>query len=326
MTTAWSRAVVESIEDATPHIRTVILRPLAGFVSYAPGSHIEIQVETGQRTETRHYSLVGLPVGGRYRIAVKHSPDGLGGSRAMWRLAPGDHVTISQPKNDFALSFGRADYLLIAGGIGITPLLGMALALKQRGASFRLVYAARRQEDLAFAAELDAGLGGAWQSACSAARGRIDVRQLLSTLDAAGEVYVCGPMTLLDAVKAEWSQLGRPLERLRFESFASSGHFAAMPFEVELPRLRLKVSVGAHESMIDALARSGVAVMADCRRGECGLCALPVLSATSPIDHRDVFLSEAERQQNARICACVSRAAGGTIVIDDGYRDRHDIL
>ena len=326
MITEWAPAVITSVADLTTEIREIRLKPFGGVVLYPHGSHVEVEILVGSRTETRCYSLVGLPHEGAYRIAVKYTPEGRGGSRAMWQLASGDQISISRPKCDFMLSLDRPDYLLIAGGIGITPLLGMGAALKQRQASFRLVYAAKRRDDIAFAPELDQYLGASWRPALSAEGGRLDVLSTLESLHPDGEAYVCGPISLLDAVKAAWAQLGRPLERLRFESFASSGHFSSVPFQIELPRIDLRIDVGSQETMIDALMRSGIDVMSDCLRGECGLCALPVLRATGPIDHRDVFLSDTERHEDSRICACVSRVAGGTIVIDDGYRERHDIL
>ncbi len=147
MTPEWRS--VESVVDLTPQIREFRLRLLTGASPMLPGSYIQVQVPVDSRVETRCYSLVGpLDDGGVYRIiAVEHNIDGRGGSGNV-AAGAGSAASISRPKNDFMLSFDWPDYLLIAGGIGITPLLGMAVALKQRGASFRLAYTARQRADL----------------------------------------------------------------------------------------------------------------------------------------------------------------------------------
>jgi ferredoxin-NADP reductase len=325
-TSRWKNAVVESTADVTGAIREIRLTPDDGVADYAPGSHIDVVVRIGAREDTRTYSLVGLPGLPFYRIAVRRSPNGRGGSMAMFELSPGDRVRISEPKNSFALSFHCPDYLLIAGGVGITPLLGMAAALKETRARMRLIYAARTAADVGFADELDRHLGTAWQRAISADGTRLDVRSALQTVLPDGEVYVCGPAGLLDEARREWTALGRPVENLRFETFASSGHFDPQPFRVDIPHVGKSVLVGENESMLEALRRADIDVLFDCLRGECGLCAVPVLEASGAIDHRDVFLSAAQKEQNNVICTCVSRSVGGSIKIDNGYRERHAIL
>jgi vanillate O-demethylase ferredoxin subunit len=149
---------------------------------------------------------------------------------------------------------------------------------------------------------------------------RLDLAAAFAALPADGECYICGPINLLDAAKQIWAKAGRPPARLRFETFGSSGRFAAATFTARIPRLNLEVEVPADVSLLDALAARGVAVLADCRRGECGLCAMDILDADSAIDHRDVFLSDQQHAENRKICACVSRAAGGVLTLDAAYR------
>lgn len=322
----WTKAVVVSITDATPSIREIVLRPEGGAQDFLPGSYVDVRLEVGMQPEQRSYSLVGLAQKTDYRIAVKREADGRGGSIAMHQLAPGDIVEVSEPRSNFTVSFGRPDYLLVAGGVGITPIIGMALALKQSGAQFRLIYAARDAAELAFKDELDAALGSAWQPAVSAEGARLDLGAVLNSVAPGGEVYICGPMRMLNEAQQEWRRLNRSPELLRFENFASSGNFPTLPFQVEVPQLDVLVEVGAAESVLDAMRRAGVPMMSSCERGECGLCIVSVLDASSTIDHRDVFLSQAEKAEGTKMCACVSRAVGGTISIDNGFRETHPLL
>jgi ferredoxin-NADP reductase len=323
---SWTKATVAAIADVTPSIREILLTPAGGAKDFTPGSHINVRIHVGAQAEERSYSLVGLPRDGHYRIAVKRQPDGRGGSLSMHGLAPGDTVDVSGPHNNFPISFGRPDYLLIAGGVGITPIVGMALALKRSGARFRLVHAVRETAELAFRDELDAVLGNTWQRAVSAEGNRLNLTAALSGVAPDGEVYICGPVSLLADARREWSRMNRSPELFRFESFASSGHFPTLPFRVELPHLGIHVDVGANETMLDAMRRANVGMMSSCQRGECGLCAVSVLAASGVIDHRDVFLSESEKAKGTRMCACVSRAVGGTIAIDNGYQEIHPLL
>ena len=132
-------------------------------------------------------------------------------------------------------------------------------------------------------------------------------------------MYVCGPVPMLDAVRRQWAASGRPVAELRYETFGTSGRFAPQPFRVEVPRQRIDIVVPADSSMMDALHAVGVQTLHDCKRGECGLCAVDVLALDGEIDHRDVFLSEHEKAENRRICTCVSRVVG-SIAIDSAYR------
>jgi ferredoxin len=186
-----------------------------------------------------------------------------------------------------------------------------------------LVYAAQSAEELAFAADLDEHLKGDWERAITSAGTRLDFHRALSSVFPDGEVYICGPARLLKSAREVWRELDRPTENLRFETFATSGNSEPRPFTVNLPHLGVSVTVQENESIVDALCRSNIGVLFDCLRGECGLCALPVLALDGEIDHRDVFLSEAERKEARLICACVSWIVGNSISLDSGYRTEH---
>lgn len=313
---AWRGARLLATRDLTHDVRLFEIEPEGAFVSAAPGSHIDIVVPNDGRPLVRSYSLVGACTDGRYRIAVKRLASSRGGSAGMWRLAAGERLTISAPSNSFELSYGRSEYLLLAGGIGITPIYTMALALKQAGANFRVLYGARSRRDLALADDLARHIGERLQLFVDDERQGIDMSGEIARLDPRGELYICGPFGMLEAAKRLWRDANRPAAQLRYETFGSGGSFAAAPFKIRIPRLGLEIDVPADRSMLEALEDAGVDMIFGCRRGECGLCALPILDAAAAVDHRDVFFSPDERATNNKLCTCVSRVAGGSITLD----------
>jgi vanillate O-demethylase ferredoxin subunit len=317
---AWTDALLASFEDLTPSVREFRLRPEGGVLPHAPGSHLLLEVQIKGRPQIRSYSLVGEPDGQTYRIAVKRLAQGRGGSLAMWQLPVGARLRVSAPQNHFALDFNAPAYLLVAGGIGITPLLRMAHTLAQRSAAsgrpVRMLYGARTADELAFLAELKQQLGERLRTVVGAA---IDFAPEIAALPAGSQMYVCGPAPMLDAARSAWLTAGRPEADLRFETFGSSGASAPQAFRVQIPRHGLDITVPADCSLLEALEQAGIEQLYDCQRGECGLCALDVLALDGTIDHRDVFLSAHEKQQNTRLCACVSRVTG-SITLDSAWR------
>ncbi len=316
----WSTARIANIRDVAPTIREFTLVPEEGARPYAPGSHINVAVVIDGQPDHRSYSLVGAGDGSCYRIAVRQHEDSRGGSRYMWSLPEGARLSLTEPHNLFPLEFGRPEYLLIAGGIGITPMVAMASALARTGASWRMIYVAKSLTDAAFLDDLAAQHGARIETRFSDEGRRLDLDAEIAALAPEAQLYLCGPLRLLDAARASWAKAGRAAADLRFETFASGGLFAPEPFRVKIPRLGVDLEVPVDRTILDTLEAAGVDVMADCRRGECGLCVLDVLGVEGAIDHRDVFLSDHEKQSNAKICACVSRAVGGSITLDTAYR------
>jgi len=196
----------------------------------------------------------------------------------------------------------------------------MALALAADGARFRLFYACRRQQDLAFGQELRKRIGDRLHVFVSEEGRRIDISREIASLEPGGELYVCGPLGMLEAAKLAWLESGRPVDGLRFETFASSGRYAPEPFSVRIPRLGKEILVARNQTMLDALEAAGVDMIFDCRRGECGLCAVKILETEGTVDHRDVFFSDQQKAANAQLCTCVSRVVGGGITIDTADR------
>jgi vanillate O-demethylase ferredoxin subunit len=319
----WLDATVHALRDVTPTVREFTLKPRGGVRAHQPGGHLQIQVLVGQgaaaKPHTRSYSLIGQPDGEFYRIAVKRLDEGRGGSLAMWRLGVGDRLPISEPQNHFPLDLNAPAYLLVAGGIGVTPLIGMAQLLARRGARVRMVFGARSEAELAYLPALKDALQDGLQLNVTARGQRIDWAGEIAILPAGAQMYVCGPSPMLDAARRAWALADRPLADLRYETFGSSGRFAPQAFRVKIERHGLDIVVPADCSLLDALEMAGVQALYDCRRGECGLCAMDVLSVDGEIDHRDVFLGDEEKQHNRRICVCVSRAVG-CLTLDSAYR------
>jgi ferredoxin-NADP reductase len=304
--TDWTTARVVAATEAALGIRSLRLaygRP----VQAVPGSHIDVTVHVDGRNETRSYSVVDAdPAGGTVDLGIRLAADGHGGSRYMHGLATGDRLRVTEPLQDFPLTRGRSGYLLVAGGIGITPLLPMYRQLRAEGAEVRLVYAGRDRPSMAFLEELT---GAGAELVIEAEDGLIDAAALVAGLPADHELYVCGPIGLLEALRTAWRAAGRPSHLFRFETFGNSGRYPAEEFVVEVPRLSLSTRVPPGRSLLDALQDAGADMMFDCRRGECGLCEVKVLGCDGVVDHRDVFLSDEQHAEGGYLCACVSRVA-----------------
>ncbi|MGY2049518.1 PDR/VanB family oxidoreductase [Methylobacterium sp. JK268] len=311
---SWQGARLAAHRDLAPDVRLFEIAPESAFVPPEPGSHLLVAVMAGERPDQRAYSTVGACADGRYRIAVKRLPRSRGGSAYLWGLAPGARLSIGGPRNHFPLGRAQPETLLVAGGIGITPIYGMALALAAAGARFRVLYTARRRADLVLAEELRDRIGDRLRLLVTQEGARVDFPAEIAALHPRGELYLCGPIGMLDAAKAAWRASGRPREALRFETFGSGGRLATEPFRVAVPRLGLDLAVPDNQSLLDALEAAGVAMIADCRRGECGLCALPILGIEGEVDHRDVFFSDEEKAEGAKLCTCVSRAVGRLVL------------
>jgi len=320
----WHPATVRAHRDLSPTVREFEIRPEGGVRPWTVGSHLNMRIEVDGREETRSYSLIGMPNAADarevYRIAVKLAQPSRGGSRYLWSLETGDELLIGEPNNHFELGFGAAEFLLVAGGIGITPIVGMAQMLASKGAHLRMCYAARNAGELVYRDALQAALGDRLQTFSDDAGERLDLDAEIAALAPHAQLLACGPVPLLDALRDAWDRAARHPADLRFETFGNTGRHEAQPFWVEVPRHGVRIEVPANRSLLDMLNEAGVETLYDCRRGECGLCAMDIVSVEGAVDHRDVFFSAGEKRDNRRLCACVSRIAGGGVVLDSSYR------
>ncbi|MGL4290479.1 MAG: PDR/VanB family oxidoreductase [Phreatobacter sp.] len=319
----WRSAEIRRLTDLGGDIRLFEIVPEDGEPGHSPpGAHLRVNVLAAGRPDTRCYSLVGAPRPDAYRIAVKRHAESRGGSAYLWSLQPGARLTITDPQSLFEPDYGTRQVLLIAGGIGVTPMVGMAETLVGRGAAVSMLYSGRLMAGMPFRDRLTALLGDRLRILASAEgeRRRIDFSDTFAGLPAEAHVMICGPMPMIDDARRAWRVAGRAPAGLRFETFGSSGRHAPVPFTVRIAETGQAIEVAANASMLDALAAAGIEIMSDCRRGECGLCAVDVVAAEGEIDHRDVFFGEHEHASGRKICACVSRIAGGAVTIDTGMR------
>lgn len=312
-TPRWQDVTVVDTRDVADRIRRVVLRYDAPQPARA-GAHVDVEIPSGEGVLTRSYSVVDASDDGReLALSVHLSATSRGGSAAMHALAPGVLLRATQPLQNFPLGVGAARYVLLAGGIGITAVAGMARTLAARRADYELVYVGRTRPAMAYLDALALAHGDRLSAHVDDEGTGLDVDALLDSIAAdpraaATELYLCGPIRLMDAVRRGWENRGLPATNLRFETFGNSGAWAPQDFVVRIPRLGVQTRVDANSTMLEALEAAGVEMMFDCRKGECGLCQVAVLDLDGRLDHRDVFLSADEKAQDSRLCACVSRA------------------
>ena len=313
------KLIVTRAEPVAEDIRRIELRSVEGGIlpAFTPGAHLKFRLRLPDGHATvREYSLVSAPAERtRYEIAVLREPAGSGGSAAMHALAIGDSLEAEGPANEFALADTAREHLLIAGGIGITPILCMARALAARGAPMQLHYAARSPARMAYRDEA-AALPGAtlYCDEGDPARG-MPLDTILGEPGEARHLYVCGPRGLIAGVLERAEAHGWPAAQVHYESFKGAVALSRdRPISLELRASGRTLAVRADQSILDALIEAGLDPLFDCRRGECGMCMTPVLEGTP--DHRDHALSAHERAQGKVICTCVSRALTPELVLD----------
>jgi vanillate O-demethylase ferredoxin subunit len=308
----WATGRVVATTPVAHDVRRItIARPPRGRA--APGSHVDVRVPLGDGSDVRSYSVVeSSDDGGLITISVLRVPRSRGGSEYLHSLSSGDELPVTQPLQNFPLRVGAPRYLLLAGGIGITALAGMARVLREEGADYTLAYVGRSRERMAYAVELAELHGDRLALHVDAEGTPLDVAALVGSvgshpLRSGTELYMCGPIRLMDDVRRTWEAAGLPPANLRYETFGSSGWFEAEEFVARIRARGVEATVGTGETLLEALTRAGVDLMYDCRKGECGLCVLDVACVEGTVDHRDVFLSHAQRDTGRWLATCVSR-------------------
>ncbi|WP_213571062.1 PDR/VanB family oxidoreductase [Rhodococcus sp. USK13] len=308
--------VVSTIVQETSTVRTLYFtRPDGSSVGpYEPGAHVDV---VGPTAVTRQYSLCSRPDGREsFAVAVKLTESSRGGSSAMHDLAVGDRVRISNPRNLLRVDEGAAHHVLIAAGIGITPMLSMARHLDVQGISWELHYFARSEEEAAFLPLLRERAPSRVHEHLGVSRAD-QVGRLTAAFDAAPEgshVYLCGPTGFMDKIRRH-AENYVPADAIHIENFQASETDTSgdSEFDVELDGKVFQVPAG--RSIVDVLDEAGVEVDTSCQEGICGTCIMQVLAGTP--DHRDNVLSKAERESGTVMAVCVSRSAdGGKIVLE----------
>ncbi|GAA1810391.1 oxidoreductase [Planosporangium flavigriseum] len=284
----------------------------AALPPWTPGAHIDVELPGGL---TRQYSLCGEPADpSRWRLGVLREADGRGGSRWLAdQLTVGTVLRVRGPRNNFPLH-PAARYVLVAGGIGITPILPMIRAAEAAGADWVLHYGGRTRASMAFLDEL-AGYGDRVRIHPQDETGLLDLDAILGAPAADTLVYCCGPTGLLDAVSErcrEWPAGSLHVERFTAVAVVPDGEETG--FEVVCERSGLTVTVPPELSILEAVENAGVSVLSSCTEGICGTCETTVLDGEP--DHRDCLLTDDEKAAGDTMLICVSRCRGARLVLD----------
>ncbi|MFC5459292.1 PDR/VanB family oxidoreductase [Massilia niabensis] len=317
---------VEKVSALTPEIILIRLRAPDGAAlpGYQAGAHIKVQVQVEGQHAWRHYSLIDFDHAAcaaplEYVIAVRRESSATGGRGGSLYLHTaiqvGQRLRVGAPRNAFGLKETDDDVVLIAGGIGVTPLASMAAVLQGTGKRYALHYSGRSVAGLALVSELQALAGSALTLYGDDAERRLDLALLLGACRPSQPLYVCGPKGMITAVRENAQKLGWAPDMVRYELFAEAVAEAGdAPFEVELLQSGCTVQVGAHETILDAMIAAGLDPMYDCRRGDCGVCTVGLVDGEA--DHRDSCQTRAERAAGNVIQICISRARSGRLVLD----------
>lgn len=309
------RKSIEAEDICSFELVSVVPAPLPAFTA---GAHIDVYLPGGL---VRQYSLCNSPSEiHRYQIGVLKDAGSRGGSLAMHeKVREGDVLKISAPRNHFPLAEGARKSVLLAGGIGITPLLSMAERLDSLGQDFELHYCTRSPERTAFQLRIA-------QSAfaqrvqlhhdCGPDGQKLKVRQVLGQAQAGVHIYVCGPKGFIDAVLSEGQAQGWTEAQLHREYFGSApiASGAERAFMVKLASSGKTFAVGPQETLIQALNREGVVVPTSCEQGVCGTCLVRVLDGEP--DHRDMYLMPEEQAACDQMLPCCSRSKSALLVLD----------
>ena len=292
------------------------LAPVAGELpSFHPGAHLDVHLPNGL---VRQYSLTNGPgLTDVYRIGVKLEPEGRGGSRYMHdSVHVGDVLDLSVPRNNFTLRRDAARTVLIAGGIGITPLVAMAQTLARQGLIWELHYFAQSDDHIAFgemldplAREITMHLGLTPQQTGD------EIGKITRSYAPTNHTYICGPGPMIAAARAITAEAGWPEAAVHFEYFKNeSPRDDTSAFEVSLARSNKSLRIDAGVSLLDALRNEGVDLPSSCEQGACGTCIATVLEGEPA--HQDVYLNGFERAAGDRMLTCVSRAHSRRLVLD----------
>jgi vanillate O-demethylase ferredoxin subunit len=313
--------LVRKVHSETSEIRSFVLEAKPGetLPPFQAGAHIDVFPLPGF---SRQYSLVNDPADrSRYVIGVKRELNGRGGSSAIHsQLREGCAVRIGRPKNNFALRPNSGRSILLAGGIGVTPLLSMAQALWADGAEYELHYFARSNGEIAFR---DLIINSAWSNRVAYHFGLVPpllndvLEEILRSRDGDDMLYICGPNPFMDVVRTCADAAGWPANSLVLE------HFSAEPpklspgageFVVRLAKRGLELIVPPDKAIIDVLREAGVEIKTSCEQGVCGTCLTTVIEGEP--EHHDLYLSDEEHDSGRLMTPCVSRCKSKLLVLD----------
>ena len=303
---------------ATPQIAAFEFVAAEGgeLPAFDAGAHVDFHLADGC---VRSYSLCNDPAERhRYCFGVLREANSRGGSIAMHALQEGDVVQVSAPQNHFPLVAGE-QHVLLAGGIGVTPIWSMAQQLHREGQRFVMHYAARSRDSAAFVPELQAmpwaeHLHTHWDD--GAEDQRLNLTALLAAPQPGQQLYVCGPQGLIEATRAKARALGWPDAQVHFELFGATvaPQSGDQPFTVIVASSGQRVDVAADQTPLQALLAAGVNVPMACEQGVCGTCLTRVIDGVP--EHRDQYLTPDEQAANDQFTPCCSRSRTQTLTLD----------
>ncbi|MFB6451327.1 PDR/VanB family oxidoreductase [Bradyrhizobium tunisiense] len=284
----------------------------------APGSHLDLHLPNGQ---VRSYSISNASKDrGSYRLTVAHKPTGVGSKYLRESVRVGDMLMASDPKNNFPLTEQAGLSIFIAGGIGITPFMPMMAMLNSARRRWRLIYCAKTADSAPFRDEVEqlgsTGFGEVtWHLTGRPGGRRLDLKAAISEAAAGAHFYCCGPNGMLSDFLAATSSHGLPSDQVHIEYFANETEaFTEGGFTVVLHRSGKELLVKPGETILDAVEAAGVEVPQSCLEGLCGSCETPVLEGVP--DHRDMVLSERDKQAGRTMMICCSGTKSRRLVLD----------
>jgi len=309
------RKTIEAIDICTFELVGADGRKLPAF---SAGSHIDVEMPGGI---TRQYSLCNeSDETHRYVIGVLKDQNSRGGSRALHEeVNEGDLLTISPPRNHFALAHAANHSILFAGGIGITPILCMAQRLAAAGEPFEVHYCTRSRERTAFLGRLGSSSFAPkvnFHFDDGPDEQKLKLESILTSQAAGVQLYVCGPKGFMDAVLSKAREHDWPEDQLHYEFFGAAPEKSESDgsFEVQLASSGRIVIVSKDQTVVQALEEAGVSVVVSCEQGVCGTCMTRVLEGEP--DHRDMFLTKEEHAKNDQFLPCCSRSKSARLVLD----------
>ena len=314
------RVRVASIESLSPTVKSLRLEPLSDspesqLPAPQPGAHIDVHLPGGL---VRQYSLINGPgQTDHYAIAVKRSEPSTGGSKALHEdIRMGDVLATSAPRNNFTLRRDAVHTHLIAGGIGLTPLLAMARALHHMGRPYTLHHFVSQETELLFQEELQDTSGSYHVHIdLNPSQTAAKLAELLSHPAEHHHLYLCGPSPMLQCARETATAFEWPDHNVHFEYFQNlEERDDSTSFDVDLARSGLSLNVPAGQSLLAALRNHGITLPSSCEQGACGTCRVTVLEGTP--DHQDVYLNDLEKARGDCLMSCVSRARSDKLILD----------
>ena len=310
--------VVSDVTEINPLIRRFRFqrRDGAALPPFSGGAHVVVEMDDHGTRRMNPYSLMSDPADSSgYEISVRRDDGGRGGSLFLHRqVRPGMEMLLSHPVNLFPLDLRAKKHLMIAGGIGITPFLAQMAQLAALGGRFELHYSVRTASLAAYGDRLTDHYGARVHLYHDDRKELIDLARLLKNQPLGTHLYVCGPKGMIAWVKTTAAAMGWPARAVHSEEFLAPP--VGKPFDVELAASGITITVGAAQSLLEAMEAAGVDAPYLCRGGACGQCETEVLRCDGQIDHNDHWLTDEQKAAATKIMPCVSRFGGKTLVLD----------